>query len=167
MSDEPSVRDGVKDAYHFHSWARSESARFDLDRGPRYLPDHAALGNLRFLSRLAIAGQRHGFIDTVEAEGDPTERYSISIRQHSTPEEAHESLVDYLESCMAVQVPTLADAGLDIGDIGFGGGQDPTASIVFVRGSVLVRVDAASSQARRVAEVAGVLDRQIREHFAI
>lgn len=167
MTSDITLRDGVKNAYRFDTWPRSESELFDLDRGRRYLPDHMGLRGFRFLTRFPIANQRHSFVDTVAAEGTSAERYEIWIRQHSTPREAHESLIDFLATCMAVRIPTLADAGLNIGDIGFGGGRDPSASIVFARGSVFVRVDAANPQAQRVAELADAIDSQIRQHFAI
>jgi len=150
----------LKNQYAFSDWTRARhQASAPLERP--FLPDHALLRGYRLAGRTAVPGTRSAFTDYLQSESDGAVTVAVSIEALPNNAAARERLVDHLARCMSPRVQRLTEAGIEAGDVGFGGGPQGDAPLFFLRGNVVVELHNTGTRRASLAEVAQTIDAQI------
>jgi hypothetical protein len=165
MQSAEDFRASIKDRYGFATWPKTRPAPAPQTRRA-FVPRPDDLGAFVLERRRALPDHRNAYIDFYRRRDDALVQFSVTIIEHQTPEEAHENLVDFLTTVMAPRLPAIRDKGIDAGDVGLAGEEEVQRDVVFVTGAVFVRVQSIGEKDASVKELAELLDRHIRAHFA-
>lgn len=164
-----SRREEVKALHGFEAWGDhiDDDAGFDGPT-PLFLTDHERLFDLHFLAREALhpeGGSTRGYREYYEAEDRPDAGVMVIVRQLPSIKDAHEALVDILETSMALRLVPAEEREVSVGHVAFVG-HDPTVDAIhFVRGSTLVTIKNTGGEIIPVAEMAEEIDRQLTTHL--
>jgi hypothetical protein len=160
MDQQELHRQAIKNRYNFDGWSRAtHQSEPSLPRP--FLPDHEALPGYRFKERGAMPRARGTFIDYVEATDDGQIVAALAIQTLPSKAAARERLLDILLECMNPSVPSLSQAGIQAGDVGFGGGPKGEDLLFFLRGNVVVRLWHVGKSRRSLEPLARAIDAQI------
>lgn len=146
----------LKERYGFDHWRGRDEGR--LIRNLR--PDLSPAG-LEFESYERISGEERGFIDFYRMPHRPV-RVAVTLVEHPTVLDAHESLLRILALVMAPQLPSCEKRGLNAGDACFCSRGERLDKVVFVRANVLVRVENAGRERIDLADVTLLIDQQLQ-----
>jgi hypothetical protein len=160
----PAPRDRAKERFGFESWPRPAPASEPLPR-VRFLPSLDACPDLELLERFPRPGR--AFHDHLALGGDPAATVGLTVWEETSAADAQNRLLEILANSMAPSLPTLAERGLEIGDVGFTDPHTPISAIVFVRGRIVIDLVARQGRDLPVVDLARALDRQIQAHLAI
>ncbi|WP_262422214.1 hypothetical protein [Brevundimonas denitrificans] len=121
-------RDEVKALHGFEAWGDhiDDDAGFDGPT-PLFLTDHERLFDLHFLAREALhpeGGSTRGYREYYAAEDRPDAGVMVIVRQLPSIKDAHEALVDILETSMALRLLPAEEREVSVGHVAFVG-HDP------------------------------------------
>jgi hypothetical protein len=151
--DESSATHPLEQRYDFAAWPGRAAApvRFVLD--PHELP------GARLRERSAIGG---GADHVDHLEGDrPGVHFAVTISVRASALGAQQGLLEILATAMAPQLPSCAEAGVELGDVGYCLSGEPVERVWFTRANVLVRVESVGELPVSVIDIATAVDRQI------
>src|SRR5262245_4328578 len=164
MQSAEEFRASIKERYGFAGWVMTKPAQsVPARRG--FVPRQDDLAPFVLERRRALPDQRNAYIDFYRRADAPQVRFSLTVIEHETPEQAHEGLVDFLTTVMAPKLPTVAERGIQAGDVGFAGLADMVTDVFFVTVAVFIRVQSIGEQSAEVKVLAERIDRQVRRHF--
>ncbi|HEX9963863.1 MAG TPA: hypothetical protein VGB04_02650 [Allosphingosinicella sp.] len=152
--------------------------RYALERGHALAGAHAAVVR-NFLPDLSETetwtlearipdgpATRHYTERYVGSPADPAMPHAVRalvhIAEYPGPADTREGLLLALAQLMAPRLPNCAERGLAIGELCFCGLDDPPTRIYFVRGNVKVEVTSIGLTPVGVADLAGIVDRQLQ-----
>lgn len=156
-------RESVKARFGFEGWPRPAPAPERLPR-ERFIPSLDALPGLELAKRFPHRGR--AFSDHIVHGNDPSATLDLMVWEEASAADAQERLLDFLGTSMAPSLPTLAERGLAIGDVGFADHDTPISMVVFARGRIVLRLLAPQGRGVPVVELAEALDQQIQAHLA-
>jgi hypothetical protein len=121
-----------------------------------FVPQQDDLPEFTHERRRALPDHRNAYIDLYRQRSDSQVRFSVSVIEYSSPEEAHEGLVDFLTTVMAPTLPSAAEKGIEVGDVGFAGYAQVQTGVSFVKDNVFIRVESVGEKAASVKVIAMV-----------
>ncbi len=149
MINDKKHRELLKERYEFSEWAHGQDT--PSDKTMAQLPD-----KITELSRIERYAITDGYIDTYSNGQDI--HVTVEVVQKPSHDEARESMIDFLMTSMALQLPGNAVHKLKVGDVAFSGLDDLQTSLVFVRNNFFVRIHSVGKQDYNVINFAKLVD---------
>lgn len=110
-------------------------------------------------------GATRGYREYYAAEGKTDAGIMVVVKQMPSVKDAHEALVDVLETSMAPRLIPAEERDLAVGHIAFVGYDPAVDAIHFVRGSTLITINNTGGEIIPVGEIAEEIDHQLTAHL--